>query len=575
MSGNSNRTSRWRLPPQWRPDRHVFAFHEDSNSNAVLITRDGEVYAVAEERITRKRFQAGFPKESLAWIERTSGVRLDQASTLVFGNRTHFLPRILGSRFPSFQHDLFGMAHKLMLSFHHLCYISPVFSGLMELFNRSLLWLRFRKRIVIVDHHHAHAASAYYTSGHKAACAVSVDNYGDGYSAKVFDCEGSDIHFLHGASAIRSPGQFYGEIAQIAGIHPLLAGKLTGMSASGDPNVALQEMQRLFDVTADRRNFTRTFGWRWSEKSEPFLRLRSIHKPDLAASAQRQFEDALVKYVQAAVVETGRRHVVLAGGCFANVRVNQKVLELPEVDSVWIHPAMSDQGIAMGAALAYIASMGDPLPFHFEDILLGPEPTEEEMRSALEDHGLPYERPENMEERVARLLVEGNVIARFVGPLEYGLRALGNRSVLYQTQDPDLQPRLNRKLHRASYMPFAPVTMEPYAAQCYLGVENALEAARFMTISFYATDWMKENCPGVVHLDGTVRPQILRATDNPGMYRILDQYRRLTGIPSLLNTSFNLHEEPIVAAAPDACRAFKTAGLDYLICGPFLARQAQ
>ena len=131
MSGDTNRASRWRLPSEWRPDHHVFAFHEDSNSNAVLITREGQVYAVAEERLTRKRFQAGFPTRSLAWIEKASGVRLGEASILVFGNRTHFLPRIFGARFPSFEHDLFGPAHKLMLSFHHLCYLSPAFSGLM------------------------------------------------------------------------------------------------------------------------------------------------------------------------------------------------------------------------------------------------------------------------------------------------------------------------------------------------------------------------------------------------------------------------------------------------------------
>jgi carbamoyltransferase len=122
-------------------------------------------------------------------------------------------------------------------------------------------------------------------------------------------------------------------------------------------------------------------------------------------------------------------------------------------------------------------------------------------------------------------------------------------------------------------MPFAPVTMAPHAAKCYVDVERASEAGRFMTISFYATDWMKKVSPGVVHIDGTVRPQILQASDNPGMYDILEIYHAKTGIPSLLNTSFNMHEEPIVATADDACKAFGLAKLDYLILGPFLVRQ--
>ena len=572
MSQTKHYTAKWQLPEQWRPDHHVFAFHEDTNANAVLITDQGEVFAVAEERISRKRFQAGFPRRSLAWIQETSGVRLQEAPTLVFGNKTHFLPRILGSWFPSFQHDLFGPVHKLMLTYHHLCYLSPSFLEVMYAFNRLLLYLRFRKKIFMVDHHFAHAASAYYTSGKTEACAVSADNYGDGFAAKVFDCQGSELRFLHGASALCSPGQFYGEIAQVAGIHPLLAGKLTGMAASGKA-IAVDQMRELFDVTEDRRSFTRTFSWGRSIDKEPFVGFKELAKPDLAASAQHQLEEALVKYVQAAARTTGRRDIVLAGGCFANVRANQKVLELSEVDSVWIHPGMTDQGIAMGAALTYIAAKKKPLPFKFENICLGPEPTEAEIKEALDQAGLPYRKPDNMEQEVARLLVDGKALARFDGPLEYGPRALGNRSILYHTKDRTIQSWLNAKLHRASYMPFAPVTMEPYAQQCFIDVDKAPEAGRFMTISFWATDWMKQNCPGVVHIDGSVRPQILRQSDNPGMYRILEEYRKLSGIPCLVNTSFNMHEEPIVATAKDACRAFLLSGLDYLIAGPYLATQ--
>ena len=437
-----------------------------------------------------------------------------------------------------------------------------------------MIRLRHGKRSVIFDHHFAHAASAYYTSGYQDACMVSVDNYGDGFSAKIFDCDGWRIRFIRGSSALRSPGQFYGEIAQIAGINPLLAGKLTGLAASGDSTITSKIMEPLFRVTEDEKDFTSTFQWGRSAERPPFSDLKGFKKADLAAGAQHQFEKALVRYVHAAVIETGRRNVALAGGCFANVRLNQKVLELPEVDSVWIHPAMSDQGISMGAALAYIASQNHSLPFVLENVLLGPDSNREQMPAVLEQFGLNYDEPEDMETKVARLLADGKVIARFDGPMEYGLRALGNRSVLYQTTDPNLQSWLNKKLQRAAYMPFAPITMEPFAADCFVDVEKAKEAARFMTISFYATDWMRKISPGVIHVDGTVRPQILRQSDNPKMYRILELYKERTGVPSLVNTSFNLHSEPIVASPYDACLAFTKAKLDYLILGPFLARRA-
>jgi len=563
----------WTLPPEWRPPVPLFAFHEDTNANAVLITPAGRIYAVAEERLTRRRFQGGFPRAALRWLEEASGLRHNKQALLVFGNRTHLLPRLLGRAFPSFEHNLFGLPHKLMLAYHDRCCRSPRFAGAMEAVSRLLLRLRWGRPAAIVDHHFAHAASAYFTSGWDDACAVTVDNYGDGFAAKVFSCRKATIEFRRGVSAKNSPGQFYGEVAQLAGIHPLLAGKLTGMAASGRPT-ALTEMQNLFALTPDKCGFSSTFGWRRSSQRAPFAALRDVPAADLASSAQQQFEDALVAFVDHAAAETGHRRVALAGGCFANVRVNQRIAELPHVDAVWIHPAMSDQGIAFGAALAYLAARQNVRPFRLEHLFLGPEDTTERMRAALDEFRLTYTQPADMAAEAAALLHDGKILARFDGPLEYGLRALGNRSVLYRPQDPQLQSMLNAKLRRAAYMPFAPVVLEPYASLCFDRVCPSLEAARFMTISLNATAWMKQHCPGVVHLDGTVRPQILRAADNPPLYCLLERYHRLSGLPCLVNTSFNLHEEPIVATARDACRAFVVAELDYLILGPFLARRA-
>ena len=165
---------RWRLPRRWRPPYPVFAFHEDTNANAALITPEGEVYAVAEERLTRKKFQGGFPARSLRWLEQASGYSVEaHAPLLVFGNRTHFLPRVLGERFPSFDHDFFGAPHKLMLCYQHLCYASPRFATAMERVNRALLQRRLGKPAMILDHHLAHAASAYYGSGRSEACAIT------------------------------------------------------------------------------------------------------------------------------------------------------------------------------------------------------------------------------------------------------------------------------------------------------------------------------------------------------------------------------------------------------------------
>ena len=163
-------------------------------------------------------------------------------------------------------------------------------------------------------------------------------------------------------------------------------------------------------------------------------------------------------------------------------------------------------------------------------------------------------------------------MARFNGRMEYGPRALGNRSILYQATDPTVNYWMNDALARTEFMPFAPVVMAEHAKKCFKNIEGAENTARFMTITFDCTEWMAQTCSGVVHVDNTARPQLVGDRDNPSMYRILAEYNNLTGIPCLINTSFNMHEEPIVCTPEDAIRAFKLGRLDYLAIGNWVAK---
>jgi carbamoyltransferase len=156
--------------------------------------------------------------------------------------------------------------------------------------------------------------------------------------------------------------------------------------------------------------------------------------------------------------------------------------------------------------------------------------------------------------------------------MEYGPRALGNRSILYQATDTTVNDWLNKRLKRTEFMPFAPVTLKKYASECYTGLKGAETPAKFMTITLNCTDVMKRNCPAVVHVDGTARPQIIDKDTNTSYYKLLNEYRKITGIPSMINTSFNMHEEPIVCSPTDALKAFKASGLDYLAIGNFLLK---
>ena len=270
--------------------------------------------------------------------------------------------------------------------------------------------------------------------------------------------------------------------------------------------------------------------------------------------------------------QTGVGDVGLAGGVFANVKLNQRIHELPSVRSVFVHPGMGDEGLAVGAALFLHAQKAAYQPPEIiGDVYLGADVVAKDIESAARDAGLaPVELDEPLARRVARLLAAGKVVARCSGRMEYGPRALGNRTIMYQTADPTVNQWLNDRLSRTEFMPFAPVTLWERRQECYGGIEGAEETARFMTITFDCLPEMAAQSPAVCHVDGTARPQLIREEDNPGYYAIVKEYSDITGVPSLVNTSFNIHEEPIVNTPEEAVQAFAQSRLDALVLGDLL-----
>ena len=552
----------------------VLAIHEDTNANAALL-RDGRlVAAVAEERLTRTKYQAGFPARAIDEVLRLSGETLDTVDTLVAGNRYHFLPRVMDSTAIEGEHDLFGPRHRgwtaLQKRFTKGGPVARVAHGL----SRRFLERRFGRTVHFSDHHTSHAYSAYLTSGFDEALAISVDNLGDGYAARTFQCRGGRCEHLWSSDATCSPGQFYGEIAQFLGFHVLMAGKVTGLAARGNPRAAYAQMERLFWLDRDDTNFRLAPNRTRSRKRGPFAELANFSREDVSAAAQARLEDVVVAYAARALRETGARNLVLAGGVFANVLVNQKLWQLPEVDGLFVHPAMSDQGIAAGAALTYLAEQGGMSPSPIPDVYLGPGYDEGEIGDAIEAAQVDAERCDDIEARVADLLVNGKVVARFAGGMEYGPRALGHRSILYGTSDPSVNEWLNRRLKRSEFMPFAPATLAEHASDCYVGYgPGVAHTARFMTITLGCTDAMKKLSPAVVHIDGTARPQVVHEEHSPGFHRIISLVHEKTGVPSVVNTSFNMHGEPIVCTPQDAIRSFLAGELDALALGDFLLQR--
>lgn len=422
------------------------------------------------------------------------------------------------------------------------------------------------QKLTRIEHHTSHAAVAYLTSGFEKVLALTLDWYGGGLSGSVNRCTPKGIERLHNYHYPHSLGLFYAQVTQALGFKSSRhEGKIVGLAAHGDPTIlGPLLLQRFRHKEGDFRYHC--------AMDDQFAKDLAVRYPreHVAAGFQYVLEVIVCEIVTYWMRRTGLHDIVLAGGVTANVKLNQAIAELDEIRQVFIHPNMGDGGTGVGATLAHLLECGEVKSKEWKTCDIGPKFSERNMRDALKQQGLTPIRSENMSKDVAKLLAEGKVVALFRGAMEYGPRALGNRSILCAATDATINQWLNQKLGRTEFMPFAPVTLFEHSPDRYHRLETSFAATRFMTITCDCTDLMQQESPAAVHVDGTARPQIIRREDNPEYYAILQEYHHLTGIPTLINTSFNMHEDPIVCTPQDAVQAFMIGNLDYLSLGPFL-----
>ncbi|MBN2208510.1 MAG: carbamoyltransferase [Candidatus Coatesbacteria bacterium] len=553
-------------------ERVILSFSEDFTSNASLFI-DGKIVAsAAEERFNRKKCSAGFPEQSIKYCLSEAGINFADVDAVVAANKYHFVYRLFPTQFKDYNHDFLNLKQKVYMHYHGLLMKSPALQALVEWGCKALVQRQLGRKIALYDHHKTHAYSAYTTSGFPEALGVTIDNIGDGLSGGMFYCKDGKVRLMYGMPALASAGQFYGEITQFLGFNPLKhAGKVTGLAACGDPYGAYPLMMKLFSLSQDRKEFILPPLMTKSFTNGLYKELAKFSAKDIAAAAQRRLEDVVLEFVRHGLEQTGLRRLVLAGGVAGNVRMNQKLHELRQVDEIFVHPGMGDCGLSLGAGLMHLAESNGLKPFKLDTVYFGPEFDDAAVEKEFAKFdGVRVTKDPNIEDTVARLLADGKVVARFAGRMEYGPRALGNRTIMYQATDRTVNDWLNEKLKRTEFMPFAPVTLAEKAHECYLHLEGGEYTAKFMTIAFDCTDRMKKECPGVVHVDGTARPQLIYEQDNPSYYKIVQRYYELTGLSSVINTSFNMHEEPIVCTPFDALRAFTLGHLDYLAINNFL-----
>ncbi len=556
----------------------------DAKEGSACLVEDGRiVYAVDEERLSRIKMHPGFPKNSVDRIADEHGDSIDYIAvggivspfilTRMFRRSQMMEIEVLSGKknFKSILSDLIKFNLKWSLIKPDSFWSISQRPFIVRLLKRSLPKKLRKKPLVFVDHHLAHVSSAYFTSGKKKVLCVTADGYGDGVSLTVNVCENGNVKRFYEIDAKDSFGLFYSLITLMLGFESHKhEGKVTGLAAYG--NAENVNVNFPFVSSGGEIFYTGKWGMRGVKKiAEKF---HGHSREDIAAWLQENLETQICRIVRKYVKETDVKDVVLAGGVFANVKLNQRICELPEVKSVYVFPDMGDGGLSVGAALYVwskgMSNKGNEIKYqNLSHVYLGWEYLQKEIEGELIRYGLNYKFYKEIEPEIAKLLSQGKTVARFTGKMEYGPRALGNRSILYQATDHSVNDWLNKKLGRTEFMPFAPSTTLEHADRCY---KKALHAAQFMTVTFKCTDWMKKKCPGAVHVDGTARPQLVDKKYNPSFYKIIDEYRKLTGIPTIINTSFNMHEEPIVENPGDAIKAFISAKLDYLAVGNYLVK---
>ena len=589
--------------------------------STVTIVEDGVItYAAAEERFTRVKLQDGFPWQSLADALERTGTKAEDLDKVVYpflpyDEETRLFERNLQrerefledtetaatteaiarakTRIPAKRDPVPGLSdpnekqEKGLLK--NIAYRVLASEGVVsrniarrgsEQWGRDATQFHFKwqqelesglaeaglqGKLKRVEHHLSHSANAYYTSGFDQALIVTLDGYGSGLAGSINVGRDGKIERVHGLEYPHSLGTFYESVTSALGFKPSRhEGKIVGLAAYGDPEV-LGDLLRSRFVQANG-------GFRIIETNNIyFARLLASQFPkiDVAAAYQRVLEEVAVAYVSQYVKKTRLKNLVLSGGVVANVKLNQRLREIPGVEGIFVHPNMGDGGCGTGAALAEFAGSA-PTRERINDVYLGPEFSADEISEALRRAQLPFTEYKPVEPKIAMLLAAGKVVARFDGRMEYGPRALGHRSILYHAKEPAVNQWLNQRLGRTEFMPFAPATLYEHRHENYKLIDGADYAAQFMTITFDCTPSMLRDCPAAVHVDGTARPQLVSEKGSPGFYRILTEYHKLTGIPTLINTSFNMHEEPIVCTPDDAIRAFLQGNLDYLAIGNFI-----
>ncbi len=586
------------------------AFYHDS---AAALIEDGRIIGAAqEERFSRKKHDSGFPEQAISYCLEEAGISLSDVDFVTFYDKP-FL------KFERLLETYLSLAPKGFSSFKMAI---PIWLK-EKLFQKDLLRKKFKQfdadfdwmhKLLFSEHHFSHAASAFFPSPFEDACVLTMDGVGEWATTSVAIGHGNklemtkEIHFPHSLGLLYSALTYYIGFKVNSGEY-----KVMGLAPYGEPKYAQLIFDNLIDIKDDgsfrldqryfdyctgltmtNRHFDDLFGGP-PRRPEELLTQRHM---DLAASIQVVTEEVILRMTRALAKETGQKNLCLAGGVALNCVANGKVLRDGAFENIWVQPAAGDAGGALGAALAAyhvhkdqprnVSGRGDAMKGSY----LGPEYSQDDIDARLTRAGATFETLDeaSMIEVTAQALADGQAVGWFQGRMEFGPRALGGRSFLGDARSPEMQKLLNLKVkYRESFRPFAPAVLAEDLSDWFdldgdspymLIVADVLEKHRRQMSpeeqALFGIDKLnvsRSEIPAVTHVDYSARIQSVHAQTNPLFHALISRFKKLTGCPVIVNTSFNVRGEPVVCTPEDAFRCFMGTEAELLIIGNAVLRK--
>jgi len=561
----------------------ISCYYHDSSA---AILKDGKVIAaVEEERFSRKKFDDDFPKQAINWCLKESGISSKNLDSVAFYDKPVLkFERLLDNYIAVAPRGLYSFLDVIPKWLHKRLWVKDEISKHLKDFNGE---------IIFPEHHMSHAAHAFFTSPFDEAAILTVDGVGEWTTASFGTAHDTTIKLTNDIRWPHSVGLFYSAFTYFLGFKVNEGEyKLMGLSAYGKPKYYDLIMENLVDVKNDgsihlnmkyfsftydkvmtNQKFSDLFGIPPRKEDS---KAEQIHY-DIAASAQLVLEDILLKMVNHVHKKTGMVNLCFGGGVALNGVANYRILKDGPFENIHIPPSPGDGGSAVGCAqyLYYCHNKNkrmieDNVERIKNNIFVGPSHSNDEIKSFLDINKIDYKFLEtnSLLQTVAKLIVEGNVVGWYQGKMEWGPRALGNRSIIADPRNVKMKDILNEKIkHRESFRPFAPCILEEYTSE-YFDVDVS---SPYMLL--VAPVKKPEKIPAVTHVDGTARLQTVSKDINLLFYNLITEFYKITGVPVLINTSMNVRGEPIVDTPEQAYNMIVKTDMDYIVMGDYIIKK--